>query len=98
MCGSIGSVISPLMGGVTPASSRHPGGAHVLMSDGAVVFITDSIDAGGVHSPTVYLDMNADGNRSDSSPPPAQVGAASPFGLWGALGTRSSREVVEDFQ
>ena len=26
MCGSIGSVISPLMGGVTPASSRHPGG------------------------------------------------------------------------
>lgn len=97
MCGSIGSVISPLMGGVTPASSRHPGGAHVVMCDGAVKFITDSIDAGNRRSPTVYLDMNADGDISDSSPPPAQVGAQSPFGVWGALGTRASKEVIEDF-
>lgn len=33
-------------GGSFTASSRHQGGAHVLMGDGAVVFITDSIEAG----------------------------------------------------
>jgi prepilin-type N-terminal cleavage/methylation domain-containing protein len=31
--------------GVFPPSSQHQGGAHVLMSDGAVVFITDSVEA-----------------------------------------------------
>ncbi len=31
---------------VSPPSSRHQGGVHVLMGDGAVVFITDSIEAG----------------------------------------------------
>ena len=29
-----------------PASSNHPGGANVLMGDGAVHFIKDSIDLG----------------------------------------------------
>jgi len=32
--------------GVSSASSRHQGGAHILMGDGAVKFITESIDAG----------------------------------------------------
>jgi prepilin-type N-terminal cleavage/methylation domain-containing protein len=33
-------------GGSITASSRHQGGVHVLMGDGAVRFITDSIEAG----------------------------------------------------
>lgn len=69
------------------ASSRHQGGVHVLMGDGAVKFITDSIDAGQVNtkSKPVYL-INKWNN----------VGARSPFGLWGALGTRASKEVIEE--
>lgn len=66
--------------GVLSASSRHQGGAHVLMGDGAVKFITDSIEAGDSLS-VVAGDGLADGS-------------ASPFGLWGALGTRASREII----
>ncbi len=32
--------------GISTAASRHQGGAHVLLGDGAVKFITDSIEAG----------------------------------------------------
>ena len=35
-----------LRGGILPPSSRHQGGCHVLMSDGAVKYVTDSIEAG----------------------------------------------------
>jgi prepilin-type processing-associated H-X9-DG protein len=59
--------------GISTVGSRHQGGAHVLMGDGAVRFITDSIEAGNINAT------------------PA-VGAKSPYGLWGALGTRASRE------
>ncbi|WP_372716557.1 DUF1559 domain-containing protein [Novipirellula sp.] len=72
--------------GHTTASSRHQGGVHVLMGDGAVKFITDSIEAGNQNSPTPY---NTD---NDTTAPIA--GAMSPFGLWGALGTRASKETV----
>jgi len=71
---------------VSTASSRHQGGAHVLMGDGAVKFITDSIEAGNSSNPVVYLTGNA-ATRN-------QPGAQSPFGLWGALGSRASSEVI----
>ena len=77
--------------GVAPPSSHHTGGAHVLIADGAVKFITDSIDAGDSNSPCVYCQALSAGN--DSPVPP---GAQSPYGLWGALGTRASGEVVEE--
>ncbi|GAA5509460.1 DUF1559 domain-containing protein [Novipirellula caenicola] len=71
---------------VATASSRHQGGAHVLMGDGAVKFITDSIEAGNSQNPVVYLGGSAATKN--------QTGAQSPFGLWGALGTRASKEVI----
>ncbi|MBB3204813.1 prepilin-type N-terminal cleavage/methylation domain-containing protein/prepilin-type processing-associated H-X9-DG protein [Rhodopirellula rubra] len=75
------SVTSSTLGST---SSRHQGGTHVLMGDGAVRFITDSIDAGNSHAQMIW---------SGNTP-----GAASPYGLWGALGTRASKEVIsEDF-
>jgi hypothetical protein len=56
------------------------------MADGAVIFITDSIEAGDIHHGNVWL------NGSGASIP----GSASPYGLWGALGTRASRERISE--
>ena len=69
--------------GIMPASSRHQGGVHVLMGDGAVRFITDSIEAGNQASAQV-------GDPADGTL--LAPGSKSPFGLWGALGTRAAKE------
>ncbi len=69
---------------ILPPSSRHQGGCHVLMADGAVKFITDSIEAGSSNAPMVR----------NGGPINANPGAQSPYGLWGALGTRASSEVI----
>jgi prepilin-type N-terminal cleavage/methylation domain-containing protein len=61
------------------ASSRHQGGVHVLLGDGAIKFVTDSIDAGNSSFPMQTM----------------TAGQASPYGVWGALGTRAIREVFE---
>lgn len=62
-------------------SSRHQGGVHVLMGDGAVKFVTDSIEAGNQQARNIGPNNNP--------------GAESPYGLWGALGTRASKEVID---
>ncbi len=67
-------------------SSRHQGGAHVLMGDGAVKFITDSIEAG--NSSQAMISYHAT--------PATAPGDKSPYGLWGSLGTRGSREVISE--
>ncbi len=67
--------------GLLPPSSRHQGGAHVALADTSVRFINDSIDTGDLSQPTVYL-------GSDNS-----AGSESPYGIWGALGTRASAEL-----
>ena len=72
--------------GVASTSSRHQGGAHVLMGDGAVIFMTDSVEAGDTMEENVWL-----GGAGPSVP-----GSPSPYGLWGSLGTRASSEVVEE--
>jgi type II secretory pathway pseudopilin PulG len=77
--------------GTMPAGSHHQGGAHVLMSDGAVIFMTDSVEAGDSRAGAV--------RRYGNNPPPTPsraIGSQSPYGLWGALGTRSMKETIEE--
>lgn len=69
---------------IAPPSSRHQGGVHVLMGDGAVKFITDSIEAGNQSMPRVATLGTA-----------TAPGSQSPYGLWGSLGTRASKEVID---
>ena len=71
--------------GMFPPSSRHPGGVHILMGDGAVRFITDSIEAGDQNAGTVHS-----GGTGAQAP-----GSKSPYGLWGALGTKASKEIID---
>lgn len=72
--------------GILPSSSRHPGGVHCLMSDGAVAFISESIEAGRSDQGTVRMGGSA--GRS--------AAAESPYGLWGAMGTKAAREAINN--
>lgn len=73
--------------GVVPPSSRHQGGAHILMTDGAVIFITDSIEAG---------DSNHEAVWRLATDPDSAPGSKSPYGLWGALGSRAASETIQE--
>ncbi|WP_442505591.1 DUF1559 domain-containing protein [Novipirellula sp. SH528] len=75
---------------ISSAGSRHQGGAHVLMGDGAVKFITDSIESGDLTDNAVVASFT--GHTSN----PNLAGSQSPYGLWGSLGTRASKEVIKD--
>jgi prepilin-type N-terminal cleavage/methylation domain-containing protein len=66
--------------GIYSASSYHPGGAHVVLGDVATKFITDTIDTGN-------LNTQAPNFESQN-----QVFGQSPYGAWGALGTRNGGE------
>lgn len=70
---------------IVSASSLHAGGVYVLLGDGAVGFVTDSIDCGDVTSPGVA-----------SEPGYVSAGSQSPYGVWGAIGSRASGEVIEE--
>lgn len=64
--------------GFVSASSFHSGGAHALLGDGSVRFVSANIDAG------------------DPSRAPVTSGP-SPYGVWGALGSRAGGEPTGEF-
>ena len=72
----------PENGGSIPAGSRHPGGAHILMADGTVMFITDSIDAGNQRAArpdagakSAYGVWGAVGTRANKETVPDSLGS-----------------------
>lgn len=78
---------------IVTASSRHPGGVNVLFLDGAVRFISETIDAG-------------DPTRTATAPPPGFPPLVNPsrpqdytgpslYGVWGALGSAYGKESVQ---
>jgi hypothetical protein len=69
---------------IASASSYHKSGVHALFADGSICFITDSIDSGDLEAPGV---SNVNGY--------GVVGSESPYGLWGALGTRNGQEEIQ---
>ncbi|MDF1843849.1 MAG: DUF1559 domain-containing protein [Rubripirellula sp.] len=81
--------------GIYSAGSQHSDGAHVLMTDGAVVFITKTIDAGDPHQPPpTPNDLETDDlDTDDLDTGDLDTGdLESPYGLWGAMGTANAGE------
>ena len=63
---------------VYPPTSGHPGGVVIVMADGATTFINDNIDYNG----------------GSSQAPRRDATGASPYGVWGAMGTKAGGETV----
>ena len=63
--------------GLFPAESYHPGGVQTMMCDGSVQFVTESVDTG---------------NLSMQEPSQSPDYSQSPYGVWGALGSKGGGE------
>ena len=63
-----------------PPTSLHPGGVNVTMADGRVVFASENIDTGDL----TRRPFNWGGQGE------------SPFGVWGALGSRAGGDLVNN--
>ncbi len=72
---------------IVTAGSYHPGGCNVAMCDGSVTFASETIDAG---DPTLRVQDMPDWAGGN----PQKYSGASPYGVWGALGTSFGGETV----
>jgi prepilin-type N-terminal cleavage/methylation domain-containing protein len=79
--GNSGSISAHLFPGVWTAGSEHPGGVQVAMSDGSTRWVSNNIDTGNLAAVA----------------PLSNSGAGSPYGVWGALGSKNGGDVVGDF-
>ncbi len=77
--GNSGAISAHWWPGIWSATSDHPGGVNVAMCDASVRFIPDTINTGN-------LSVVA---------PPANSTAPSPYGVWGAMGTKAGSESLQ---
>jgi prepilin-type processing-associated H-X9-DG protein len=76
--GASGSISAHLFPGIWSATSEHPGGVQVAMADGSVRFVNDNINSGNLAAVAPAVDS----------------GAGSPYGVWGALGTKGAGDAT----
>lgn len=67
--------------GVFPPNSNHPGGVMGVLADGSTRFISEDIDTGNLSAPEAERTGQAE----------------SPYGVWGALGSKDGTEPPEAF-
>jgi hypothetical protein len=72
------STYQPNSGHMITASSRHPGGVSAAFGDGAIRFVSEMINVG----------------TGDAFSNPPEANGHSPFGVWGALGSRNGGETA----
>jgi prepilin-type N-terminal cleavage/methylation domain-containing protein len=78
--GASGSISAHLFPGVWTATSEHPGGVMVSMCDGSIRFVSNNINTGNLATVA----------------PAADSGAPSPYGVWGAMGSKSGGDTVSE--
>jgi hypothetical protein len=75
------------------AGSYHFGGAHVVTFDNSVKFIPNEIDTTNASPGASAANYYAPGRQNATAQTP-NWNSPSPFGVWGALGTRGSADDV----
>lgn len=68
---------------ISSPTSYHSGGVNTVMGDGSVRFVSDTIDCGDL-SVDAVISSTGTGSRS--------VSGASPYGVWGAMGSINGGE------
>ncbi len=79
-------------GAIRTSSSYHFGGAHVVTFDNSVKFVPNEIDTTNASPGATAGDYYAPGRIGNQQTP--NWNSPSPFGVWGALGTRGSADDV----
>ena len=77
---------------IITASSNHPGGVNVALCDGAVRFVSNSVDAGDPSRRLGEAPTDPPGGRGDRAGFGHQWQGPSTKGIWGAMATPSGGE------
>ena len=67
--------------GIFTADSYHPGGVNAAMTDGSIRFVSETINTGNLAAPVPQMPL---------------WGTPSPYGVWGAMGTKAGTEAFSN--